>query len=137
MLGGARIPASKTVIERGLGDAGIEAAQCIVCTQFDDDRVGPVRNRPIESDKPARSGVTRHTCVRDRGDNAFGFQGRGQLGWKSLFQRQTEPCAERVAEHDNVERPFSRLHARDWRKRAEQCEQRPRKTLDPEGVRPI
>jgi hypothetical protein len=31
-------------IERSLGDVGIEAAQRIVCTQFDNDRVGPVRN---------------------------------------------------------------------------------------------
>ena len=85
---------AQNCIESGFGEVGIQPSQCIICPEFDNDRVSAIRNRPIETAETAGGGISRHTRIGDRGCDAFTFQRFSQPCRKSIFHRQSETGAE-------------------------------------------
>ncbi len=84
----------KTAVERSLGQLGVEPTQSIVGAEFDNHRLGPFRNRPVQAAEPAGSGIARHPGIGDLNGDAFGRQRLCQFGGKSSVRRQTEAGAE-------------------------------------------
>ena len=82
----------------------IDAAKCVVGAQLDDDGLGPLRHRPIETVAAAGCGVTGYAGVRHIDSYTFGFQCLLQLGRKSIGAGQSKSGTQGVTEHHHFDR---------------------------------
>ena len=64
------------------------AAQRIVCTEFEDHAPGALRHRPVDTGEPARGCITRYACIGDRHIKPPGPQGLFEAGRKGILRRQ-------------------------------------------------
>ena len=82
----------------------IDAAQRVVGTEFQDDGIGPVRNRPVEAGEPARGGVSGYPRIGDFRGNAFGGKGALQLHRECLVGGETVSGRQGVPQRHDPER---------------------------------
>ncbi len=97
------------LIERGLGDLGIDAAQHVVGAQLDDHCVGARGHGPVEPRETAACGVARYPGIRDVDSDALCRKCTRELGGEGLIRRQAETGGERIAQGDDLHRPLGGL----------------------------
>ena len=96
-------------IERLARAGGIEAAQHIVGAEFEDDAIGAVGKRPIESRKAVfrriagDAGIDDADIIARLAQRLFQYGGEGGVGGQEVARRQA------VAEGDDLERLMKRL----------------------------
>jgi hypothetical protein len=123
-------------VERLAGDLGIDPAQHVVGAKFDDDRIRPLRDRPIEAGKPAGGSIARDSRIGDLDGEALDLERPLKLHRKGSVDRQPKAGGERIAQGHDPHRPIGggwRAHG----KRERQRDHNRRKCLDPRPVTPI
>ncbi len=91
-------------VQRPAGHLGIDPAQRVIGAEFQDHRLGAVRNRPVEAGEPARGGVAGHPGIGDLGGDAPGGQGALQPDRKRLIGSEAVSGGERIPERHDPER---------------------------------
>ncbi len=92
----------------------LDAAQHVVGAEFDNDRIGAVRHRPVEPGKAVGGGIAGDAGIGDRYGGAFGGKRRLQPRHKAVLVGKPVARGQRIAERDNMDR---RLMDRGWRLR--------------------
>ncbi len=98
-------------IERGARHLGLDAAQHVVGAEFDDDRIGALRHRPIEPGKPVGGGIAGDAGIGDVGADAVVGQRRLQPRHEAVFVGKAVARGQRIAERDDMDRRCARARA--------------------------
>ncbi len=96
----ARLYFGDYVIQMSANVSGLDAAQCIVRAQFEDDQIGFFGKCPFHTGEAARGGVPRYSLVDDPHRLPLRSQTRFELGREGCLQRKPEPSGETVAQDD-------------------------------------
>ncbi len=97
---------------------GIDAAQGIVGAEFDDHRLGSLRHRPVEPVAAAGSGIAGHPGIDHVDLYPLVIQGLLQTRRECGGGRQAEAGAQRIAQHDHLDRPGPARRPAVWAKPA-------------------
>ena len=88
-------------VQRRLGGFRVDAAQSVIGAQLENNGIGVVRHRPVESTEPARGGVARYAGIDDRDRMALGLERGLEPGGEGGAGGQAETGGERIPEgHD-------------------------------------
>ncbi len=115
----------------------VDAAQGVIGAKLQNNGIGVVRHRPVESTEPARGGVARYAGIDDRDRMALGLERGLEPGREGGAGGQAETGGERIPEGHDFERTVGGLRAERRQAPRTYRDKHKRKALDQDGRVPI